>query len=131
MTKPWTPGPWEIVPTYRATGDYIAAAPNGEGEPRLIECPGSGGAMSYSTTICELKWHGTSEWKANATLIAEAPALVEALEACTADLEAYIKADYPPAQRAQFPVMQRRYERDIAIVTNARAVLKRVYGEQG
>jgi hypothetical protein len=49
------------------------------GEPRLIECPGSGGAMSYSEIICRLNWAGTPEWEANAHLIAASPRLLEAL----------------------------------------------------
>lgn len=70
----WTPGKW-CVPdqTYR-----VQLTVDVEGED-LIACPGSGGAMSYTETVCTMGWNGTPEWDANAHLIAAAPDMAEAL----------------------------------------------------
>lgn len=70
----FTPGKW-CVPdqTYRVQLTVDVAGEN------LIACPGSGGAMSYTETVCTLNWSGTDEWMANAHLIAAAPVLYEAL----------------------------------------------------
>jgi hypothetical protein len=49
-----------------------------DGDRYLIACPGSGGAMSGTETVCSLDWNGTPEWEANARLIAAAPDLLAA-----------------------------------------------------
>jgi hypothetical protein len=77
-----TPGPWVAVPSSRG-GDYIEQAVSyeeGQEVPDPIPCPGSGGAMSYSRTICQMHWSGTEEWRANTRAIAAVPKLVKALE---------------------------------------------------
>jgi len=56
-----TPGPWN------AEDGFIVLS-----EPELIECPGSGGAMSYTSVVARLHWRGTPEWEANEKLIAAA-----------------------------------------------------------
>lgn len=65
-----TSGPWFIE------GKLIRIGDNQES----IECPGSGGAMSYTGTICTVSWEGTKEWEANARLIALAPELLATLK---------------------------------------------------
>lgn len=74
-----TPGPWQHGGRGRF-GDAIALAGTDEwGEERLIECPGSGGAMSLTVTVCETHWSGTPEWDANRDFIASARTTVPAL----------------------------------------------------
>ena len=69
-----TPGPW-FVPDQALARETCIQADYG------IACPGSGGAMSYTTTVCTLGWNSiTPEWEANARLIAAAPDLLEALK---------------------------------------------------
>lgn len=75
MPEPkFTPGPWKIPDQTWRTRLTVEAL--GEG----VACPGSGGAMSYTHTICTLDWNGTPEWDANARLIAAAPSLYAALD---------------------------------------------------
>jgi len=77
MTKAkHTPGPW-VVPDQTWRRSLTVEV----GGKELVQCPGSGGAMSYTETICTLNWSRTPEWDANARLIAAAPDLLEALEA--------------------------------------------------
>ena len=117
MTDPWTKGPWKAWKS-RSGGDRIDTDGVSEiGGSRLIECPGSGGAMSYSAVVCQLHWAGTPEWDANARLIAEAPALVEALD----DLMA--EQNGPPLID---PRHERAWQR---AMDNAAAVLARVRGD--
>lgn len=71
----FTPGPWFIEPSRR---DIIYIGD--ERDNRLLECPGSGGALSYTNEICRLSWIGGVH-EANARLIAAAPAMYKALEA--------------------------------------------------
>ena len=76
----FTPGPWEVDRGLTRSGkNIVTRAVDGDG-PYLIECPGSGGAMSLSETVCALHWTGTPEWGANAALIAAAPEMYEALK---------------------------------------------------
>lgn len=71
-----TPGPWRVP-----TGPFISGlSVETRAIDAFIECPGSGGSMSLTTTICTLEWSGTPEWEANARLIAEAPTMLEALQ---------------------------------------------------
>lgn len=70
-----TPGPWFVPEGPFVSGLTVETRATDE----LIECPGSGGAMSLTTTICTLEWSGTPVWEANARLIAQAPAMLEAL----------------------------------------------------
>ena len=70
-----TPGPW-FVPDQTWARETRIEVEDG------IACPGSGGAMSYTTTVCTLGWNSTTpEWEANARLIAAGPDLLEALQA--------------------------------------------------
>ena len=69
-----TPGPW-IVPDQTWRRSLTVEV----GGKELVQCPGSGGAMSYTETICTLNWNRTPEWDANARLIAAAPDMYEAL----------------------------------------------------
>jgi len=69
-----TPGPW-FVPDQTYARNLTVEVDDG------IACPGSGGAMSYTTDVCVLGWSGTPEWDANARLIAAAPDMLEALQA--------------------------------------------------
>ena len=70
-----TPGPWFVPDQTWARETRIEVEDD-------IACPGSGGAMSYTTIVCTLGWNRTTpEWEANARLIAAAPALLEALVA--------------------------------------------------
>jgi hypothetical protein len=71
-----TPGPWFVPEGPFVTGLTIETRAIDE----FIECPGSGGAMSVTTTICTLEWSGTPVWESNARLIAAAPDILEALE---------------------------------------------------
>lgn len=71
----FTPGPW-LVPDQTWRRELTVEL---SGDDR-IKCPGSGGAMSYTKTVCTLNWSGTDEWMANAHLIAAAPDMYEALE---------------------------------------------------
>lgn len=68
-----TEGPW-VVPDQTWRRSLTVEIDCGEGD-RLIKCPGSGGAMSYTDTICTLAWSNTAEWEANGRLIALAPTL--------------------------------------------------------
>ena len=68
-----TPGPW-FVPDQTYARNLTVEVDDG------IACPGSGGAMSYTTDVCVLGWNGTPEWDANARLIAAAPDMLEALQ---------------------------------------------------
>lgn len=49
--------------------------------------------------------------------------LREALADCASDLESEINADFPVDVRAQYPVMQDKYEREMTTVHEARAAL--------
>ena len=76
-----TPGPWAIAKVYRGGGDEIVTtAKDIDGSDYRIACPGSGGAMSFTGTVCRLDWRNTDEWNANAALIAAAPDLLAALD---------------------------------------------------
>ena len=68
-----TPGPW-FVPDQTYARNLTVEVDDG------IACPGSGGAMSYTTDVCVLGWNGTPEWDANARLIAAAPDMLEACQ---------------------------------------------------
>lgn len=70
----WTPGKW-CVPDQTWRRELTVEV---DGDNR-IACPGSGGAMSYTETVCTMGWNGTPEWEANAQLIAAAPDMYEAL----------------------------------------------------
>jgi len=70
----FTPGPW-LVPDQTWRRELTVEV---SGDER-IKCPGSGGAMSYTETVCTLNWSGTDEWIANAHLISAAPDMYEAL----------------------------------------------------
>ena len=84
-----TPGPW-FVPDQTYARNLTVEVDDG------IACPGSGGAMSYTTDVCVLGWNGTPEWDANARLIAAAPDMLEALrsvvDTCRADCPAGLPA---------------------------------------
>ena len=83
-----TPEPW-FVPDQTWARETRIEVEDG------IACPGSGGAMSYTTTVCTLGWNSTTpEWEANARLIAAAPDLLEAL-APFADQARHHAADAP------------------------------------
>lgn len=69
----FTPGPWFADPQCSKTAVIIDDA---DRDP--IPCPGSGGSMSFTDTVCELSWQG-GEHLANAFLIASAPDLYRAL----------------------------------------------------
>ena len=60
---------WEVVKSFRGGDEIMIADP----EARL-ECPGSGGAMSLTRSVCRMGWSGTPEWERRARLIADAPA---------------------------------------------------------
>lgn len=70
---PFTSRPWAIERSARS-GVQVTT----EGRDYRIACPGSGGAMSYTDTICTLSWSGTPEHEANALLIYAAPDLLVA-----------------------------------------------------
>lgn len=73
----FTPGPWHVP-----TGPFVGGlSVEVRADDYFIKCPGSGGAMSLTQTVCKLDWSETEEWEANAHLIAAAPELYEALEA--------------------------------------------------
>lgn len=82
MTDKHTPGHW-FVPDQTLARNLTVEVDDG------IACPGSGGAMSYTTEVCVLGWKGTPEWDANARLIAAAPDMLEALRELTSDLRSY------------------------------------------
>lgn len=72
-----TPGPWQVPDqTWRRNLTVEIC------DDMLIPCPGSGGAMSYTDTVCTLEWNGTDVWHSNARRIARVP-----------DMEARIRAD--------------------------------------
>jgi len=54
-------------------------------------------------------------------------ALVEALRECADDLEAEVNDRYPPSQMAAYPDQQRKRERDMQPVAEARAALARYH----
>ena len=74
-----TPGPW-FVSDQTSARNLTVEVDDG------IACPGSGGAMSYTTDVCVLGWNGTPEWDANARLIAAAPNMLEALRVARAEI---------------------------------------------
>jgi len=84
-----TPGPWSAI-TWADSGKIhgdIAAEVS-------LACPGTGGAMSYTNTVCKLSWTG-GEHDANGRLIAAAPEMFDALEmivAGTSDQEPPFRA---------------------------------------
>lgn len=72
----FTPGPWHVP-----TGPFVGGlSVETRADDYFIKCPGSGGAMSLTQTVCKLDWSGTEEWEANAHLIAAAPEMYEALD---------------------------------------------------
>jgi len=72
----FTPGPWHVP-----TGPFVGGlSVEVRADDYFIKCPGSGGAMSLTQTVCKLDWSKTEEWEANAHLIAAAPDLFEALD---------------------------------------------------
>jgi hypothetical protein len=71
-----TPGPWHVPTGPFVTGLTVET----RADEVTIPCPGSGGAMSHTTTVCNLDWHGTAEWEANARLIAASPDMLDALQ---------------------------------------------------
>ena len=77
-----TPGPW-CVPDQTWSVNLTVEV---DGQA-LVQCPGSGGAMSYTNTICTLNWNRTPEWEANARLIAAAPDLLEALNGLIEEID--------------------------------------------
>ena len=71
-TKP-TRAPWVFIEGLN--GDLLIETeePTRLGfSQRLIQCPGTGGSMSYSSEICRMHWHSTEEWTSNAKLIVAA-----------------------------------------------------------
>lgn len=91
MESKHTPGPW-FVPE----GPYISGlSVEVQGNDAAVLCPGSGGARSYTNTICDVTWSGTDEWEANARLIAAAPDLLDALDAM---LDCYGEYEIDPFQ---------------------------------
>lgn len=74
-----TPGPWAVPDQTWSTKLTVDV----EGD-LLIPCAGTGGAMSYSNTICTLDWRGSACWDANARRIARVPDMEAALLAADA-----------------------------------------------
>lgn len=91
MSNPWTPGPWEA----KYDGFYCCwvAAPAGKPE---------GGGNWAEVAKCDFDEEVD---EANARLIASAPALVEALEAClgllTGNMDGDLPADRDPVEMAR------------------------------
>ena len=112
----YTPGPWQIVP-YGDGDSLVICAPNADWRICFMATPGESP-------------HAWQRIKANARLIAAAPELLEALECVTDSLEAEIQARYPveAAGRSPYPTIKRRYDRDMAEVTAARAAIARAKG---
>lgn len=77
-----TPGPWIVDGSY--TYDLVVGV--GRDDDRLLACPGSGGAMSWTDRVCTMSWSG-GKHDANAHLIAAAPEMYEALKACLVQAE--------------------------------------------
>lgn len=70
-----TPGPW-VVPDQTWRRDLTVEIDGRCHEGGiLIPCPGSGGAMSYTDTVCKMDWSGSELWLANARRIARVPTL--------------------------------------------------------
>lgn len=66
----------------------------------------------------------TAGWNAcKAARYAEVHELREALRECANDLEAELNARYPDLERNTYPDIQRRYNRDMVVVLDARALL--------
>lgn len=100
MSNPWTPGPWRYFPSGDFGGGFVI---NGSDEHGAYVLPILGRTHN---------WPRHAE--ANATLIASAPALVEALEALVEDV-------------ARYPA----WERPCAALDAARAALSLAKGTQG
>ncbi len=58
-----------------------------------------------------------------AAMTAERDAMRGLLAECADDLESYINAEYPINTRDAYPSVERRYIRDMALVTRVRATL--------
>lgn len=78
-----TAGPWKVEPASRNTASVVI---DGMDRDDLIPCPGSGGSMSYTDTVCWLDGIGDQQ-NANANLIAAAPDLLTEAEALVARIE--------------------------------------------
>ena len=65
---------------------------------------------------------------ANARAIAEVPAMVVALRELADDLESELQSRYAPELVVKYAHMKRRFDRDMALVTKARAILSRIDG---
>ena len=105
-----TPGPW-FVPDQTWARETRIEVEDG------IACPGSGGAMSYTTTVCTLGWNSTTpEWEANARLIAAAPDLLEALQSAQESIATFIGVHGYPSDSGARDVL-REVEAAIARAT--------------
>lgn len=73
--------------------------------------------------------HGlAADLSAQEALMAE---MLKALRECTDDLEAFLDREYPQPDRIVYPDQRRRYDRDMAPVLNARALLAKIEGRNG
>ena len=75
--------------------------------------------------------NGPEAQTVNARAIAEVPVMVMALRELADDLESELQDKYPPEMVAQYPVIKRRFDRDMASVAKARAILARIDGDAG
>lgn len=87
----FTEGPWEVPDQKWARNLTVNLPKDG-----VIECPGSGGSVSFTDEVCTLTSNSTDEWLSNAHLIAAGPDMYAALVDCRdelADLYRALKMD--------------------------------------